>query len=212
MPTGKKQKMIREIAKKTKAMKEKLANAKPKRIRNRPSTGNPIGRPSLKNGIELDKVYNLCLLGLTNSELAAHFQISEETFVRYYNDPEWPDFCGVIKQGREEADAVVTRSMFRRANGFSHEEEVIKTVKGRVVKVKTIKQYPPDTQAGMYWLNNRQRNRWRNKIDEENSNVAPSGPVVVNIITDEDTKARLLKLEQESNRGNVVNDTDETGD
>lgn len=207
MPSPKKRKALKEVRKKVKAFTEKLDkkdNVKPRRKRTDQLTGMPTGRPSSRYGIDLDKVYSLCLLGLTNQELAVHFKIDDDTFYQYVKD--WKEFSDTLVKGRDEADATITRSVFRRANGFSHPEEVIKTVKGRVVKVKTTKKYPPDTQAAMYWLNNRQRNRWKNKLDDENVNVAPTGPVVVNIITDEDTKARLLKLEQESNRGNVVND------
>ncbi len=35
--------------------------------------------------------------------------------------------------------------------------------------VPTIKHYPPDTTACIFWLKNRQRDKWRDRLDHEHS-------------------------------------------
>ena len=41
----------------------------------------------------------------------------------------------------------------------------IKVVDGIIVKTKLIKHYPPDSTAMIFWLKNRQKEKWRDKHD-----------------------------------------------
>ena len=47
--------------------------------------------------------------------------------------------------------------------GYEHQEDDIKVVDKQIVITPTIKHYPPDTTAGIFWLKNRQRDKWRDK-------------------------------------------------
>lgn len=185
----KRQEKTKKLLTKVRKHKEKIAKPSVAKKLN-------IGRPSDAEKVELDKLYNLCLLGLNNTELAAYYGIDESTLTRWRDS--WDGFRTTMQAGREDADGLVTRKLFQRANGYSHPEEVIKVVRGKVKRLKTIKHYPPDTNAATYWLNNRQKLRWKNKQEGEDTPPPPSGPVVVQIITDEATKEKLFNSDKQN--------------
>jgi hypothetical protein len=58
-------------------------------------------------------------------------------------------------------------ALFQRAIGFSHEVEKVVQSGGKPVTVKYTEHYPPDTTALVFWLKNRQRGRWRDKVEPE---------------------------------------------
>lgn len=125
------------------------------------------GRPSSYDPNELPKITKLCMLGLTNEQLAGHAGVDVTTIDRWIkNDPE---FRGAVKAGREDADGNVVHSLYSRALGYSHPEEKIfyDTKVGEEVRVETVKHYPPDPVAAIFWLKNRQREHWRDVRSNE---------------------------------------------
>lgn len=134
--------------------------------------GNPIGRPT-KYKKEYDHlVYKLALLGLTDVEMADILDISHQTF--YDWQAAHPSFLESVKKGKDPADANVALSLYKRANGFITKEvtkEVVNTEESNGLEVvkEVIKEVPPDTAACCYWLNNRRPDRWRNKIERQES-------------------------------------------
>ena len=128
-----------------------------------------VGRPRGYKDEYRDKAYRLCLLGYTDAELAKFFSIAKSTL--YAWKLEYPEFSEGIKSGREDADSRVARSMYERAVGYSHPEEKVFLDKGKIIVHKTTKHYPPDTQAGVFWLTNRQRAKFRDKKDLEHTGV-----------------------------------------
>lgn len=126
------------------------------------------GRPTKFTPEMYDQAENLCLLGATNEELARFFKVAVSTIDLWIKKN--PDFSGAIKKGREVADANVAKSLYRRAIGYSHPEDDIRTVsfgKGmsEIVITPTIKHYPPDTAAAFIWLKNRRPDKWREKVE-----------------------------------------------
>jgi hypothetical protein len=142
--------------------RKKPGAAQPKRPRGRP----PKYRPELA-----ERVTDLCLLGATNDELAKVFGVDTRTI------SDWlvtrPEFSHAVKQGRELADAEVSRALYRKATGTWTQPAVkivakIETLPdGRQVKSEHIVHYtehfPPDTAAAFIWLKNRQPAKWRDK-------------------------------------------------
>lgn len=63
------------------------------------------------------------------------------------------------------ADANVADRLYQRAMGFEHDSEEIKVVEGSIERVPIRKIYPPDTVAAIFWLKNRQRDKWRDKVE-----------------------------------------------
>ena len=126
-----------------------------------------VGRPTKYDPKYIEQVYKLCLLGATDSDMANFFNISEATLNNW--KIEYPDFLESIKNGKERADATVAESLYKRANGYEHEDIDIKMYEGQIIKTKLIKHYPPDTTAGIFWLKNRRPKEWRDKQEVEHS-------------------------------------------
>jgi hypothetical protein len=108
--------------------------------------------------------YKLALLGSTDKDLSNVFEVSEKTIDNWKNL--YPDFLQSLKRGKDEADSKVVMSLFNRANGFHKEETEEIMYKGEVVELKRKKYYPPDVTACIYWLKNRQRDKWGDKKDD----------------------------------------------
>jgi hypothetical protein len=124
------------------------------------------GRPSLYQPLYAVQAEKLCLLGATDAELADFFDIAESTLNLWKLDH--PEFSESLKRGKTLADAHVAERLFQRATGYVHDDVHISNYKGSITVTKIDKHYPPDTTAAIFWLKNRQKNRWR---DSQNINV-----------------------------------------
>lgn len=109
--------------------------------------------------------YKYCLLGATDKELAALFEVSEQTINNWKK--KYKEFSLALKRGKAEADARVADRLYQRAMGYSHPEEKVFQHNGEPVIIPTTKHYPPDVTAAIFWLKNRQRDKWRDKQDVE---------------------------------------------
>jgi hypothetical protein len=49
--------------------------------------------------------------------------------------------------------------------GYSVETEKILCSGGKIIRVRTVEHYPPDTTACIFWLKNRQPEIWRDKVE-----------------------------------------------
>jgi hypothetical protein len=65
-----------------------------------------------------------------------------------------------VRDGRAFADGRVARSLYERAVGYRQPVERIVVVRGDAKKIDVTVQHPPDTQACIFWLRNRQRDLW----------------------------------------------------
>lgn len=142
------------------------------------SKKNPGGRPSKFEKKYIKKAFDLALLGLTDEQMANVFDVTATTFHNWKKSQ--PEFFESIKKGREEADAQVAVSLFKRATGYSHKAKKIMQHMGEPVIVDYIEHYPPDTMACIYWLNNRQRKNWTQK-PTDNGDDDPPPPTKVEI-------------------------------
>lgn len=117
------------------------------------------------------QAYKLCLLGATDKELADFFEIDEATINRWKE--KYPKFCESLKRGKVQADSEIASKLYHRAKGYEHEDIQFATFQGEITdQVKYIKHYPPDTTAAIFWLKNRQRDKWRDKQETDiNMNV-----------------------------------------
>lgn len=105
------------------------------------------------NGIKTDILcHRLALLGCTIPEMCKVLGISAPKLKRMMKDH--PSLDEAIIAGRDQADGQVAEALYKRATGF----------------VDPNGQYiPPDTKAQIWWLKNRQRDRWRDKHEVEHS-------------------------------------------
>lgn len=123
------------------------------------------GRPTRYTKEYCVQVYKLCLLGATDKEMASIFDVSEQTLNAWKKDH--PEFLESIKRGKADADANVADRLYQRAMGYEHAEDQIFQFQGKPVIVPTIKHYPPDPTAAIFWLKNRQRGKWNDKQEIE---------------------------------------------
>ena len=128
---------------------------------------NKGGAPTLYKDEYAMQVEKLCLLGAIDSELADFFNVCEATINNWKND--YPEFLESIKRGKQLADANVANRLYNRALGYSHEEDKIFNDQGSPLIVPTVKHYPPDTTAAIFWLKNRQPAKWRDKQEIDNN-------------------------------------------
>jgi hypothetical protein len=123
------------------------------------------GRPSSYKPEYAEQAYKLCLLGAKDTEMTDFFGVTEKTFNNWKTDHK--EFLQSLKEGKEYADANVASRLYQRAMGYSHPEDKIFNDNGVPLVVPTIKHYPPDTAAAIFWLKNRRKERWRDKQDME---------------------------------------------
>ena len=133
------------------------------------------GEKNSKYKPEYDQLaYNYALLGVIDKQLAEFFEVSESTINLW--KIEHPTFSESLKRGKGEADAMVAKSLFKRATGYVHPETKIATRDGQITDTLDVeKHYAPDPTAAIFWLKNRQPEIWRDKkemVIEEN-NLTP---------------------------------------
>lgn len=136
-----------------------------------------VGRPTKYKEEYVEQGYKLCLLGATDKQIADFFEVDERTINRWKKDHE--EFCLSLKRGKILADAEIADKLYHRAKGYEHPEDKIFNADGRPLIVPTIKHYPPDTTAAIFWLKNRQPSIWRDKQDIEHK-----GNMAVTIVDD----------------------------
>ena len=100
-------------------------------------------------------------LGATDKNLAELFGVCLRTI--HYWKQRHPEFGQALKEGKEHFDSsCVERSLLQAALGAEYEE--IHEQNGKVVK-KVTRHKAPDIKACMFWLKNRQPQRWRDKAE-----------------------------------------------
>jgi hypothetical protein len=146
------------------------------------------GQPTKYRPEFADQVERLCLLGLTNEELASFFEVHIDTLY------EWakvhPEFSEARARGREIADSKVAEKLYRRALGYSHEAvKIVADAKtGAEHIVPYTEHYPPDTQAATWWLKNRRPDKWGDKQEVKHSGSLTLEGLVTQSMAKEDGK------------------------
>jgi DNA-binding XRE family transcriptional regulator len=138
-----------------------------KRKKNSGKKKNKGGRPTKYSSLYADQVYRLALLGATDQQMAEIIGVSKRTFD--YWKKKHKQFLHSLKRGKEKADAKIAHSLYQRALGYEHKDTYFATHKGQIISKTYIKHYPPDTTACIFWLKNRQRDKWRDKQQREHS-------------------------------------------
>ena len=128
------------------------------------------GAPTKYDKKHNKQVYKLCLLGATDKDIADFFDVCEATINNW--KIEFPEFLESIKKGKNIADANVANRLYQRALGFEHDSEEIKVVDSKIKRVPIKKIYPPDATSAIFWLKNRQPDKWRDKqVVEQSGNL-----------------------------------------
>lgn len=114
----------------------------------------------------------MCRLGAVDYDVCKLLEIDNDTFRQW----QWkhPEFAHAIKVGKKDADDRVERALYNRAVGYSFASEKIMTVAqgqgvSAVERVAIVEHVPPDVSAQQFWLKNRRRDDWRDKLETEHS-------------------------------------------
>lgn len=122
------------------------------------------GRPSKYKPEFAKQAEKLCRLGATDAELADFFQVAVSTLNLWKIEHE--EFSESLKLGKETVDQRVKSALFHRAMGYSHPEDDIRAINGEIIVTPTVKHYPPDTTACIFWLKNRMPDEFRANPDD----------------------------------------------
>ncbi|MCP4319418.1 MAG: helix-turn-helix domain-containing protein [Hyphomicrobiales bacterium] len=101
----------------------------------------------------------LALLGFTDKQIAAFFEVDERTVNRWKH--RYPAFCQSLKQGKMMADAEVAESLYWCAVGHERmQEAALRGVNGQPTATMFKIQVLAGVGAIKFWLNNRQPDKW----------------------------------------------------
>lgn len=146
------------------------------------------GRPTKYDKANDRIAYKLCLLGLTNEELATFFEVNIDTIYEWQKVHE--SFSDAIKKGKQIADAEVAVKLHQRATGYTYDDTDIRVIEGKIVKTKVKKHLPADPTAGIYWLNNRRKINFKARQTDE---TAPT-VIVTTTVSAEEAKDILKSI------------------
>lgn len=114
--------------------------------------------------------------GLINKQIAQKIGINVATLYEWQD--RFPEFADAIKKGKKLIDEQVENALLKRAIGYRYEEETWgKNHNGEMVIVKrVVKSQAPDVTAQVFWLKNRQPERWRERVEIKNEH---EGTIIV---------------------------------
>ncbi|MCK1970394.1 terminase [Franconibacter sp. IITDAS19] len=120
-----------------------------------------MSRPTKYRDEFADMALRLCRMGLTDAEMGTVPGVDERKINHFKK--RFPQFFFSPKRGKLFADALVVEALYQKTTGYQHPEDDIRVINGKVVKTQTVRHYPPDTAACIFWLKNRRGEYWQNK-------------------------------------------------
>lgn len=121
------------------------------------------GRPRKITNHIARKIFLLAGYGLTTEQLADVFDFSIDAIKNLQKEAE---FNATLKACKDKSDLAVVNSLYKRAVGYEFQEDAMT----KFGQIKLTKVMHPDVTACIFWLKNRQRKDWREKVED-----APSG-------------------------------------
>jgi hypothetical protein len=104
--------------------------------------------------------------GLFDAQIAKNMGISEATLYRYKANH--PEIKEALRKGKEVVDIEVENAMLKRALGYT-----VRIVEQKIDKFGDVHDcerdvhIPGDVTAQIFWLKNRRRQQWRDKVEVE---------------------------------------------
>ncbi|MDR2593037.1 MAG: hypothetical protein LBC59_09610 [Chitinispirillales bacterium] len=123
-------------------------------------------------------------MGATDANLARVFKVTPRAILQWKK--KHPAFAEALARGKEEADAKVVKCLYQRATGYTYTEKAVVTFPdGGQQVTEHEKHAPPNVDAQVKWLYNRQPKRWRPQpLENQDEDTLPSV-----VITYEEDKA-----------------------
>lgn len=151
-----------------------------------PDKPKKAGRPTKYNITMNPRIEMLCKLGATDKNIAEILGVTESTFNLWKKQVE--GFSEFLKKSKLITDEDMENTLRKRAIGCTTTEtKVIKRFSKETNRMEVyeeseiIKEHAPDTKAIEKWLNNRNPDRWKDKMEIDNK---ISGELGVRIIDD----------------------------
>lgn len=98
--------------------------------------------------------------GLTDEQIAKNIGINRTTLYDWKKKE--TNIADALKKGKEIIDFEVENALLKRALGYEYEEEIYEN---GILTKKVKKQVAPDTTAQIFWLKNRKKEQWREKVE-----------------------------------------------
>lgn len=123
--------------------------------------------------------------GLFDAQIAKNMGIGEATLYRYKANH--PEIKEALRKGKEVVDIEVENAMLKRALGYTitiNEQKVDKD--GYVHDLKRDVHIPGDVTAQIFWLKNRRRQQWRDKVEVEKAETVQKIEIINDLPKDEE--------------------------
>jgi hypothetical protein len=120
-----------------------------------------LNHPFKMDQLNLEKVEVIASMGLTDEQIAVILEISPRT-LNYWK--KHPAFLQSLKRGKLKADFQITQSLYKKAIGYETLDKSGKRV-----------WMAGDTTAMIFWLKNRQPEKWREKTQLEHLGSIKTG-------------------------------------
>ena len=155
------------------------------------------GRPTKYLPIYNKQAYELCLCGYLDEDLARFFDVHTDTINEWKKV--YPQFKASIRKGKDPANALVAKSLFKNAVGFKTteitfekqdtKERLEATPDGEITgnpeykKKVVIKEIAGDFRAQAFFLKNRVPDYWRDKQEIDHTSqgekIGTVPPVII---------------------------------
>lgn len=131
--------------------------------------------------------------GLTDVQIATNMGINVATLYRWEN--EFCDIRNALKEGKDVVDRQVENALLKSALGYMYDEVTEERRDDELVVTKVVhKEVQPNTTAQIFWLKNRKRAEWRDRVENAITG-ADGGAVKVETLTESDVDKRIKELE-----------------
>lgn len=141
----------------------------PKGNQNAKGNKGGTGRPSSYRVAFVSVARHVAALGGLDHQLADALGISVQT-VRKWKQ-KYPDFAAACEVSDEEKLEAVKRSLYHRAIGYSHMGVKILSTPGGIAQVPFVEHFAPDVAAIKYFLGNKSKGEFVERVEAENSGV-----------------------------------------
>lgn len=136
--------------------------------------------------------------GLIDKEIAQKMNVSEPTLNNYKK--KYPEIKEALRKGKELVDIEVENALLKKALGYNVEvqkafkiKDIIYNENGRKISETERIEYakeevhvPADTTAQIFWLKNRKKAQWRDKVEYEKTQSVQKIHIVNDLPKDEE--------------------------
>ena len=125
--------------------------------------------------------------GLTDEQIANNIGISRSTLFEWRKNNQ--DISNALKKGKEIVDIEVENALLKRALGYTVTLKEQKVDKDGCVHdlVKDV-HVPGDTTAQIFWLKNRRKQQWRDKVEFTGDNIVQKIHIINDLPKDEENE------------------------